>query len=291
MNTPGTWGRWVRLGFTGIGIPALLWGVSFLIIPFVVIVAMSLGWSPTAPSTNWTLHHFTRALHEPFTQIFVRSILFSTIATVCCLILAFPVCIFLLRMGREAGKKWLLLMMTPFLINFLVRIYAWFVMLRPEGIISRLLSFVGVETSLIASAPGMMLGLVYGYLPFMILPLWSVMEKLDPKIWEAAEDLGAPFFSILRRILIPQAMPGIVAGCILVGIPMLGEYCIPKLLGGGMIPTVGTTIESQFLAGVHPNWPFGAAIACILLVGIALLLWFCQRLLVIGLDQSPEEGA
>lgn len=263
-----------RYWFFGLGLPAQLWLVVFLGMPFALIVLLSLGWD-LGQSFAWKdlqLHEVQRALRPPFQGVFVRSLWLSAVATSLCLLLAMPLCILLWRLGPRRGQRWLLLILAPFLINFLVRIYAWFVLLRPEGLVGQLALWFGWKSSLISSLEGILLGLVYGYLPFMILPLWSVMEKLDPKLWEAAEDLGANFFIILRRIVLPHCLPGIAAGSILVFVPMLGEYTIPKMLGGGMIPTLGTSIESQFFSGVNPHWSFGAALSCLLMILVAALL-------------------
>lgn len=280
--------RQSRVWFAALGIPALAWIAAFFFGPFLLIVLLSLGWQVEKNLTEWTwgAQFLARAFEYPFPGIYVQSLTLTVTATLLCLVMAYPLCLLLLHLGPRRGRWWMLLLMAPFLINFLVRIYAWFVLLRPEGMIATGLRGIGWNTSLISSKEGVLLGFVYGYLPFMMLPLWSVMERLDVRIVEAAQDLGGSFRSVFLHIIWPQSLPGVAAGSLLVAVPMLGEYCIPRLLGGGLVPTVGTTIESQFLAGVQPDWNFGAALAVILLLGIGGILMVLrksmQRLLELG---------
>ncbi len=269
-----TWEQRSRLWFAALGFPGVLWLYSFLLCPLLLLFAMSLGWDFGQPWDIRQLHFndWLKVLTHPYRNIILLTFLLSALATLLCLGLAFPLCLYLWRLGPRHSSLALGLVLAPFLINFLVRIYAWFALLRPEGLIGSWLASLGYQRNLLSSIEGILLGLVYGYLPYMLLPMWASFARLDRRLWEAAEDLGAPPLAIIRRIVWPQCRPGIFAGCLLVFIPMLGEYTIPKMLGGGLIPTLGTLIESQFFSGTRPHWSFGAALAFWLIVGVALLL-------------------
>jgi spermidine/putrescine transport system permease protein len=269
-----TWDQRSRLWYSLCSLPGILWLYLFLLCPLGLLLLLSLGWDFGKAWDPAQLHAqlWIKVWTQPYRGIIFQTFLISALATGLCLVLAFPLCLFLWRLGPPYSTRGLALVLAPFLINFLVRIYAWFALLRPEGLVGSWLARLGYERTLLSSLEGILLGLVYGYLPFMILPMWASFARLDWRLWEAAEDLGASSWAILRRIVWPQCRPGILAGCLLVFIPMLGEYTIPKMLGGGLIPMLGTTIESQFFAGVRPHWSFGAALALWLSVMVTVLL-------------------
>lgn len=287
------------------GTPAVLWLLSFLFAPLALVVLTSVSPTNVLPGGRaggpvdasaatapfpFTLHHFERALSEPFVSVLWSSLTLSAGATLLCLVAAFPVAWFLARRPAATRGLWLALFLTPFLLNFLVRVYAWFILLRPEGLLSRLATAVGYDGALTSSRATVVLGLVYGYLPFFLLPLYAVLERLDARQIEAARDLGAGAWSQFRHVVLPHARPGILAGLVLVFVPMMGEYCVPRMLGGGLIPTLGTQIETQFIGGVRPNWPFGSALSVMLMVlstaAIVVGVRFGARLL-----ESEGEGA
>ncbi|MCA2960101.1 MAG: ABC transporter permease [Silvanigrellales bacterium] len=245
----------------------LAWLGAFLVVPLglILITGFDSG-----------LHHYARALQPPFSSVIWSSVVLAVASSVFCLGVAFPVAWFVVTRTPRWRAPWLAVFLTPFLLNFLVRIYAWFVLLRPEGALARGLGTLGFQGLLTSSQSAVVLGLVYSYMPFLILPLYAVLEKLDWRQLEAARDLGANAWQQAWHVVVPHARPGILAGLVLVFVPMMGEYCVPRMLGGGMISTLGTQIESQFLGSVKPNWPFGAALAGVLMiiVGAALTLGF-----------------
>ncbi|NCQ24495.1 MAG: ABC transporter permease [Rhodobacteraceae bacterium CG17_big_fil_post_rev_8_21_14_2_50_63_15] len=216
------------------------------------------------------------SLSSTYLQIYGRSIGLALVATIGALILGFPTAYFIASKPREQRNIWLFLITLPFWTNLLIRTYAILLIIRDEGIINLGLMSVGViETPLniLYTDGAVFIGLIYSYLPFMVLPLYASLEKLDFKLVEAAYDLYANRFQVLRRIIIPMAKPGIVAGCILVFIPGLGAYITPELLGGGKKLMIGNMIALQF--GSSRNWPFGSAAALILMVVVmaALLIY------------------
>jgi spermidine/putrescine transport system permease protein len=193
-------------------------------------------------------------------------------ATALCLLLAFPAALFI---SRSTGHKnlYLQLVMLPFWTSFLVRTYAWLFLLRDTGLINTVLQTLGIIHSplpLLYNDGAVLLGLVYGYLPFMVLPIYATLERLDPALAEAAADLGARPLTTVFRVIVPLAKPGIVAGSLLVFIPGLGAYLTPDLLGGGRTVMVGNLVQNQFTTA--RDWPFGSAISIALMAIVTLLL-------------------
>jgi spermidine/putrescine transport system permease protein len=212
-------------------------------------------------------------LNPAYLTIYGRSIGLSLFATVACLLIGFPTAYFIATKPREQRNFWLFLITLPFWTNLLIRTYAMLLIIRDEGIVNIGLMSVGIvdrPLSMLYTNFAVCLGLVYSYLPFMVLPLYASLEKLDFRLVEAAYDLYGTRFAVLRRIIIPLAKPGIVAGCILVFIPGLGAYITPELLGGGKELMIGNMIAIQF--GSSRNWPFGSAAALILMVVVMIAL-------------------
>jgi spermidine/putrescine transport system permease protein len=251
--------------------PAAAWLAVFFALPIALIAAMSvahrvdagLGWWPPV------LSNFAKAFERIYLEGPIwNSLWLAAATTALCLAIGYPLAYVIARRGAPWKHLLLFSVVLPFFTNFLVRVFAWFVVLSPEGLFARLLGGSPLNSPL-----GVLLGLVYGYLPFMVLPLYSTLEKLDPALLDAASDLGASPWRAFLRVTLPLSRPGIAAGCLLVFVPVLGEFVVPRLLGGGKVPMLGTLIEDQFLGKVRPNWPFGAALAVLLMaaVGVAML--------------------
>jgi spermidine/putrescine transport system permease protein len=215
----------------------------------------------------------TLSFSTTYLQIYARSIGLALVATLGALILGFPTAYFIASKPREQRNFWLFLITLPFWTNLLIRTYAILLIIRDEGIINIGLMKTGIISdplNILYTDTAVFIGLIYSYLPFMVLPLYASLEKLDFRMVEAAYDLYANRFQVLRRIIVPAAKPGIVAGCILVFIPGLGAYITPTLLGGGKHLMIGNMIALQF--GSSRNWPFGSAAALILMVVVMLAL-------------------
>ena len=200
-----------------------------------------------------------------------RSVWIAAVSTAVCLILGFPLALYIARAGR---RKTLLLnlVMLPFWTSFLIRTYAWMFLLRDTGLINSALLGLHViqePLPLLIQHGAVILGLVYGYLPFMVLPLYATVEKLDPYLLKRLRDLGAAPFVTLWRVIVPLARPGIVAGCLLVFIPCLGAYLTPDLLGGGKTVMIGNLVQNQFTTA--RDWPFGAAVSLLLMVMVLVV--------------------
>ena len=226
---------------------------------------------------EWGLGSYRRALEPLYLVILARSVALALATTLLCLLLAYPVAYWL---GRKAPPRvrsaLLVLVILPFWTSFLVRMYAWIFMLRTEGVVNLLLAHVGLgPLNLLYNDAAVLLGQVYGELPFMILPLYASLEKLDRALLEAAADLGAGPARALWRVTVPLSRPGIVAGAVLVLIPSLGAYLAPDLLGGARTMYMGTLIQSQF--AVVRDAPFGAALSFLLSLVVLLLLAVFRR--------------
>ena len=208
-----------------------------------------------------------------YLQIFQRSLLLSLLTTAGCLLIGFPTALYLALQSERKRNLLLFLVTVPFWTNLLVRTYAWILLLRNGGLVDAGLQGVGLTEQplgLLYTDTAVIIGLLYCFLPFMVLPIYTSLEKLDWRLVEAAFDLGANRFQALKRIIIPLSMPGIIAGVMLVFIPSLGNYIIPELLGGGKSLMIGNLIQLQF--GSSHNWPFGAALAFALLSLVLLAM-------------------
>lgn len=254
--------------------PGLAWLVLFFAAPLGIILLISFAHRSPQGIVSWgfNLGNYLRLVDPLYwTGPFGNSLVLAALTTIICLILGYPVAYSIARRPAPLKNLLLFLVILPFFTNFLVRIYAWFILLRPEGWIAGVLRSVGLDLALLGSPLGVLIGLVYGYLPFMILPLYATLERLDVTLVEAAHDLGATRWQSFWRIILPLSRPGMIAGSVLVFIPVLGEFITPKLLGGGKVPMFGVLIEEKFLGRV-PDWPFGAALAVTLMALVSLVL-------------------
>ncbi len=224
----------------------------------------------------------TMILNPTYLVIFLRSVMQAAVTTLLCLCLGLPVALWMAGLGKTGRNVMLLLITIPFWTNLLVRNYAWLIILREDGWTARAVNAVWPfgPVQLLYNDVAVAIGLTYSFLPFMVLPLYSVFEKFDWRLIEAAHDLGATRRRALRRVVLPLVMPGIVAGSLLVFIPCLGAFVTPALLGGGKTAMLGNVIQAQF--GAARNWPFGAAVSVVLLaimlvVMTAMALWRNRR--------------
>lgn len=225
----------------------------------------------------WSLENYARALDPLYGAILLRSVAMAGIATGLCVVLGFPLALFISRSGPWKNL-YLQLVILPFWTSFLVRTYAWQFLLRDTGLVNTVLAGMGLiqePLPLLYNEGAVLVGLVYGYLPFMVLPVYVALERIDPSLGEAAADLGARPLAVLWRVIVPLAKPGIFAGAVLVFIPSLGAYLTPDLLGGGKTVMAGNLIQNQFTSA--RDWPFGSAVALALMLVVAALLWLFLR--------------
>lgn len=245
----------------------MVWITSFLIRDEISIVKPIL-----------TLNNYERLIDPVFFQIFVNSFYYAFMTTVVCLMISYPFAYILAKLPPNYRRFMLILVIIPFWTSSLIRTYSLIIILKANGIINNLLMYLGlIQTPLqiLYSNSAVFIGLIYTLLPFMILPLFASIEKLDIRVIEAAYDLGASKTEVFIFIILPLTMPGIIAGCIMVFLPSLGLFYIPDLLGGAKSMLIGNFIKNQFLTA--KDWPFGSAASVILTLLMGLLLIFYFR--------------
>ena len=264
-----------------LALPLMLWLIWFLVMPIGFVLIYSLLQRGSYGEIIWTLtlDNYRRALDPLYFQIFVKSLLLTCLTTILCLALGLPLAYTI----ATAAKRWrpllISLLMLPFLTNFFVRVYAIRLILGGDGPINAVLVASGLVTNPVIMTDSLFavaVGMLTNYLPFMTLPIYVVLEKMDFSLLEAAADLGARRLVVLTRVILPISMPGIMSGTLLVFVPVLGEYMIPDLLGGAKTMLLGNLITEQFLK--VRDWPFGAALAMLLIL-VMLVSFAVQRLI------------
>ena len=263
---------------TTLAIPYVGWMAIFVIVPLVLVV----GYAVVDRTGALTLDNFQ--VMTQYWSAFVTSFQLAILATLICLLIGYPVAYWLAREGPGVKRIAMIAIMLPMWMNFLLRTYAWMSILENTGIINTILKNIGFFTlyngifgtelthlPLINTPGAVVLGMVYNYLPFMILPIHTVIEKIDPKVIEAAEDLGAPPAMVFRKIIFPLSLPGVLSGITMVFIPAVSTFAISKLLGGGMTLLLGDLIEMQFYGSAY-NPYLGSAISLVMMVIVLIAM-------------------
>ena len=250
-----------------LALPSYAYLVMFFAVPLVIVVVYSFATRNRFGGTDlsgWNLASYAR-LSEPIVRdILFRSLWLALLTTAICLVIAYPFAYYLSTRAPVVRNLMLVFVMIPFWTNFLVRNYAWRVILGNDGPFTDMTEALGLgERELLFSKTAVVLGLVYSFLPFMILPLYASIERIDRRLLEAGRDLYASGWQSFRKVLLPLSMPGVIAGSILVFVPSLGAYVTPDILGGSKTTLLGSFIVSQFLTA--RNWPFGAALSFVLM--------------------------
>ena len=255
---------------------SLIWLVDFFLFPLAYLLAVSFANRSPYGTVDWTLGlaNYARAFQPLYLEVYWRSFWMALLTTGLCVVLGFPVAYTLaLRVSKRWKSALLLLVVIPFWTSFLIRTYAWMIILRSEGVVNNVLLALHIihePLHLLYTPLAVMVGLVYGELPFMILPLYAVLQKLDPVLLEAAQDLGATRWPTFLRVTLPLSAPGLVAGSILVFIASVGAFITPDLLGGARTMMVGNLIQNQF--AVARDQPFGSAVAFLLTFVVLVLV-------------------
>lgn len=267
--------------------PYILWTVLFTIVPLIIILIFSLSASSKigSLSTDFTLDRYVQFFEPIYADVFFRSIKLSLYSTVFCLILGYPVAYIIANKKMRIRNFLILFIILPQWTNFLLRTYAWMSILKDNGPINSFLINIGLikePLTLLYTDGAVLMGMVYNFLPYMILPIYTVILKIDKAYVEAARDLGASSAITFRKIILPLSMPGIVSGIIMVFMPAISTFVISDLLGGGHSMLMGNLIQNQFLAA--RNWQFGSAISMIL-IGIILI-----TMLVLNRYSSSDKG-
>ncbi|MEW9121660.1 MAG: ABC transporter permease [Thermotaleaceae bacterium] len=258
-----------------LAIPYGLWALIFSIVPIVLIAIYS--FCSRSPYGNiiyeFTWDNYKQFMEPIYLNVLWRSVMLALQSTAVCFILGYPMAMLIARSHVKKRSLMILLFILPLWTNFLLRTYAWMVLLRDQGVINHVLMTLGLieePLKMLYTNGAVVLGMVYNFLPFMVLPIYSVLSKIDDSLIEAAEDLGAPFPRIFLKIIFPLSLPGVISGLIMVFMPAVSTFIISDLLGGGQTILLGNLIQNQFL--VARNWQFGSAISIIMITMILLCM-------------------
>src|SRR5581483_9844063 len=286
-----------------------LWLTLFLLLPMAIVLKIAcaepadgvppyaalLHWAGGVPHLQATWDNAGLVLSDPlYREALLRSLRVAGLSTLACLLIGYPMALAIARAPQQRRTPLLLALMLPFWTGFLMRINAWICLLQDDGWINAGLMFFGLAPlRLLYTNTAMYIGIVYTYLPFMVLPLYARLTRLDPTLLDAAEDLGAPPWRSFLSVTLPLSLPGVWAGALLVFVPAVGEYVIPELLGGPQAQLVGRVLWNEFFT--NRDWPTAAALACVLLVLLLVtplagwLLWQAgARHLTRGGNRAPD---
>jgi spermidine/putrescine transport system permease protein len=257
------------LRLTALLAPVTIWLGLFFVVPLLLILAYSFGTSGVygGITLGFNPSNYLKVFDPLYLEIIIRTFIIAGINTLLCLALGYPLAYFIVFKGGRWRTALILMVMVPFWTTLLIRAYAWVVILGGNGLANRTLQFLGITEEplkLIFTAQAVLMAMVYGYLPFMVLPLYAALEKFDVRLKEAGKDLGASRWQTFWRVTFPISTPGVIAGSILVFIPSAGEFVIPELLGGSRTVFTGNLIQQQFLQA--RNWAFGSALSMMLAV-------------------------
>ncbi len=252
--------------------PHVVWAVLFIIAPLIFVVYYAF----TDKDGTFTFDNIGEMFQASYLEVFLRSLCFAFLATVICLIIAYPIAYFIAKTKPKTQKILIMLVMLPQWLNFLIRTYSWMALLEDTGIINTVLGVFGIGPfHMINTSGAVILGMVYNYLPFMIIPLHSVISKIDPKLLEAASDLGCSPLRVITRVVLPLSVSGIISGVTMVFVPSISTFYISQKLGGGNFDLIGDTIERQFQTAY--NYNLGAAMSFVLMLIIIVSMAIMNR--------------
>ena len=264
-------------------VPYVVWMALFVVAPIIIMVIYAF----TSAAGGFTFGNFVKM--GAYAEVFFRSFKLAIIATLICLLIGYPISYVMSREGVRFQKIAMVLIMLPMWMNFLLRTYSWMSILENNGLLNQLFQKIGVIAAynaifgtdikyfhMIGTPGAVVLGMVYNYLPFMILPIYSVIIKLDLSLVDAARDLGANTFNVFRRVILPLSMPGVLSGITMVFVPAVSTFAISQMLGGGTQMLLGDLIEQQFLGGAY-NPQLGAAISLVMMVIVVICMLVMNR--------------
>ncbi len=255
--------------------PHIIWAIIFILVPLGLVVYFSLT-IKTPEGTVFSLDNFRRFLEPVYLKVLARTLHLAIISTIICLLLGYPTALFLTSREITHRNALVLLIVLPMWMNFLLRTYAWMILLERRGLINTFLGYLGIAPlNLLYNDFAVVLGMVYNFLPFMVLPIYSVLVKIDSSLIEAAEDLGANSLTTFFRVIFPLSLSGVVSGITMVFMPAVSTFVISRLLGGGQYALIGNLIEQQFL--LVGDWNFGSAISLIMMLIILMSMAFTSK--------------
>jgi spermidine/putrescine transport system permease protein len=261
--------------------PMVLWLLAFVVLPTGILGVYSFCQRDDFGDVvfRFSGENYARAFESTYLRIFLLSIWYAALTTAVCVIAGYPVAYFIGRAPTRWRNRLLLAVMIPFWTSFLIRTYAWLNILGEHGPLNAMLRYahvIAAPLDILYTPKAVVLGLVYSYLPFMILPIYGSVERLDASLIEAAMDLGANPWRTFRRVILPLTMPGVAAGVLIVFVPAIGMFAITDLMGGARVPMIGNVIQNQF--GSDNDWPFGAALG-MMLMGMFVVVYGLTRAL------------
>lgn len=253
-----------------------IWAVVFILFPLLLVFFYSVNTGEADDFSNlaFTFENYRRFFEPLYLKILAVSIGISLLSTAACFIIGYPIAYFIAGLKESKRNTLILLFIIPMWMNFLLRTYAWFTLLGNNGLLNKFLGIFGLHADLMYNLKAVILGMVYNFLPFMVLPIYSVLLKMDYSLVEAARDLGATDAQVFRKVIFPLSLPGVYTGITMVFIPAISTFVIPSLLGGNKFYLIGNLIEQQFT--FTGNWGFGSAISVILII-IMLLVMYLSR--------------
>ena len=258
-------------------VPYIVWSVIFILVPLLVIVFYGLTKQNDNGAFQFSLENFGRFFTPLYLGVLWRSALFAAISTVICLIVGYPAALLLSSRDLKHKSVMMFLIVIPMWMNLLLRTYSWLTLLENEGLINQFLRFLGFlqndqSIQFLYGEGAVIFGMVYNFLPFMILPIYSVMAKMDYSILNAAEDLGANKFNVFRKVTLPLSVPGIISGITMVFVPAITTFAISSILSGNNVNLIGNVIEKQF--GIGGDWNFGSTMSLVLMIFILISMLF-----------------
>ncbi len=252
--------------------PYILWMILFIVAPLLLVIFFAFT-IKTPSGYTFSFQNLQDFFTPLFLNVLLKSLIIAFKTTVICVIIAYPAAYILARSDMKNKSVMLMLIILPMWINMLLRTYSWLTLLENNGLINRLLLYLGVGPfKLMYNEGAVLLGMVYNFLPFMILPIYTVLIKIDKSVIEAARDLGASEFYSVRKVILPLSFSGLYSGCIMVFVPAMSSFVVPRLLSGGKVNLIGNIIEQEFLK--TNNWNFGSFLAIVLMFIILLSLFF-----------------
>lgn len=267
--------------------PYLIWITLFILVPILMITFFSVVQVSSDGGYVFTVDNFSRVFEPIYLAVWARSLKIALEATLICLLIGYPMAMILAKMNAKYRTIAVMLFVVPMWMNFLLRTYAWMTILGRNGVLNTILGFFGLpQMTFLYSEGAVLLGMVYNFLPFMVLPIYTVLSKMDQSLIEAAEDLGGNKRVVFRRVIFPLSLPGVLSGVSMVFMPSVSTFVISNLLYGGQYMLIGNLIEQQYL--IVDDWHFGSAISVILMIVILLSMALMNRL---GGGESAERSA
>ena len=264
--------------------PYIIWSGLFIVIPLFLIIFFAFTKSDNG-TYSFTLNNFKELMQPMYFRIFYRSIRLALMSTILCLLIGYPAAYIIAKSKARRQSVLLMLVIVPMWMNFLLRTYAWSAILGRNGVLNTILTAIGLPAmNILYTDSAVMLGMVYNFLPFMIIPIYTILTKMDQDLINAAKDLGANSTQVFTKVIFPLSMPGVVSGITMVFMPAVSTFVISKLLGGGQFMFIGNLIEQQFMS--VGDWHFGSAISIFMMIVILISMALMNKFS----DDSGKEG-